>query len=280
MTDEVVRENDEEQAALVSADILAMIKAQDEKMHALEQRLQETQASKLRSLESRVLESETLLRKSALMDETLQPDLEVVQRSIRKLEKQVHSSEMSLGISPTTLASAKNSKPRVSFDEPSASETKGTNHESEARVFAPPKPDPSAMMFQVNSLAKRIAKTEHKIQRDVPGKLEETFPETTFSFFLVTRYPICGKPSDEMHSVDFSEEISLRTSNTWRKTHERDYLCIPYWGALFVVTAQLGIYTLALQNSIDLSNPQNPLQFPIDVDPWTSATEVSTVPIH
>ena len=66
----------------------------------------------------------------------------------------------------------------------------------------------------------------------------ESFPENSFSFLLVARYPFCEKADPE-----FVEG----TNNPIPKRKSRNYLSIPFWSALVVLTLQVFIYTMALQ---------------------------------
>lgn len=131
---------------------------------------------------------------------------------------------------------------------------------------------------KLQALEKRISETHSKLIRargnryldtdddDSVFDEERTFPDNTFSFFLLTRYPICEKEASETGSD--SEEANTARQNS------SDYLCLPFWLALSILVVQLTIYSLALQNAVDLRNPDNPFQFPINVDPPTRAAEV------
>lgn len=66
-----------------------------------------------------------------------------------------------------------------------------------------------------------------------------TFPQNTFSFLLLARYPICEKTQAE--NDDGRSNVPIPRKKT------RDYLCLPFWCALGVLILQLAIYTLALQ---------------------------------
>lgn len=64
------------------------------------------------------------------------------------------------------------------------------------------------------------------------------FPENTFSFLLLARYPFCEKAHPEYEEG---------TSTLIKRRKTQDYLCIPFWAAVTVLILQILIYTLALQ---------------------------------
>lgn len=133
---------------------------------------------------------------------------------------------------------------------------------------------------KIRSLEARMTDTRQKLNRARSARYldldsdddsvmdeERAFPDNTFSFLLLVKYPLCEKKADE-------GEDELEASRHKGK-NSPDYLCLPFWLALAVLVIQLTIYSLALQNAADFNNPDNPFQFPINVDPFTRAAEVN-----
>eukprot|EP00980_Cylindrotheca_fusiformis_P016232 scaffold4825_cov132-Cylindrotheca_fusiformis.AAC.9 len=91
-----------------------------------------------------------------------------------------------------------------------------------------------------------------------------TFPNNTFSFLLISRYPFCERKTAE-------SEIDIDVSQTGKVSP--DFLCLPFWLALAILVLQVTIYSLALQNTVDFKDHDNIFQFPINVDNYTRAAE-------
>eukprot|EP00980_Cylindrotheca_fusiformis_P018194 scaffold5889_cov115-Cylindrotheca_fusiformis.AAC.1 len=135
---------------------------------------------------------------------------------------------------------------------------------------------------KIRDLEQRMSETRKKLRRnnasrdigieddDSVFEEERTFPDNTFSFLLLVKYPFCERKKAE-HEIEIEEadRLSGKTSS--------DYMCLPFWLALSILVIQLAIYSLALQNAADFGNPANPFQFPINVDPYTRTVESTEV---
>eukprot|EP00980_Cylindrotheca_fusiformis_P017420 scaffold5418_cov107-Cylindrotheca_fusiformis.AAC.1 len=156
--------------------------------------------------------------------------------------------------------------------------------EEKQSLFADPRVDDFQEKINVQAkkilrLEQRMLETRQKLRRssgsrgigieDDDSVLEEdsTFPNNTFSFLLLVKYPFCERKTTE--NVAAIEEADRMSSS--------DYMCLPFWLALSILVIQLAIYSLALQNVADFGNPGNPFQFPINVDPYTRAAELLAV---
>lgn len=98
------------------------------------------------------------------------------------------------------------------------------------------------------------------------------FPQSTFSFYMLAKWPLCGYSAPE-DTVECNKERNILRA----KQRTRDYLCLPFWLATFILFLQVGVYALALYNSIDASDSNNPLNFPVNVDPFTRSAELIAV---
>eukprot|EP00980_Cylindrotheca_fusiformis_P018198 scaffold5889_cov115-Cylindrotheca_fusiformis.AAC.5 len=131
---------------------------------------------------------------------------------------------------------------------------------------------------KIRHLEQRMLETRQKLRRssarrdigieddDSVFEEERAFPDNTFSFLLLVKYPFCERKTSENEAViEETDRLSGKTSS--------DYMCLPFWLALSILVIQLAIYSLALQNAADFGNPSNPFQFPINVDPYTRTVE-------
>lgn len=91
-----------------------------------------------------------------------------------------------------------------------------------------------------NDLETNNRDSEDKLQENADDGDDESqsFPENTFSFLLIARYPLFEKARPEHEEG---------TNKLVRKRKTRDYLCIPFWFASGVLILQIFIYTLALE---------------------------------
>ncbi|CAJ1937139.1 unnamed protein product [Cylindrotheca closterium] len=100
------------------------------------------------------------------------------------------------------------------------------------------------------------------------------FPHSTVSFLLLAKWPLCGNSAPE-DAIECSQQ-----GHVVRARHRsRDYMCLPFWFSWGIVALQAGIYALALSNAIDITNPKNPLNIPVNVDPFTRTAELIAVAI-
>lgn len=75
---------------------------------------------------------------------------------------------------------------------------------------------------------------------------ERTFPNNTFSFLLLAKYPLIGKrreEEDETQGIAGGNE----ETNTSPSHNSPDYMCLSFWLAIAILSLQVTIYTLALQ---------------------------------
>ena len=105
-------------------------------------------------------------------------------------------------------------------------------------------------------------------------EIEDTFPNTTFSFFFVSEYPFCDRKRTTIEE-DESRPPS-RFSINW---NSRNALCIPFWNALLVILAQVSIYGLVLINATDFINEQDPFLIPANVDSMTRTAEFVAIAV-
>eukprot|EP00526_Cylindrotheca_closterium_P000026 CAMPEP_0113614218 /NCGR_PEP_ID=MMETSP0017_2-20120614/7048_1 /TAXON_ID=2856 /ORGANISM="Cylindrotheca closterium" /LENGTH=872 /DNA_ID=CAMNT_0000523369 /DNA_START=40 /DNA_END=2658 /DNA_ORIENTATION=+ /assembly_acc=CAM_ASM_000147 len=99
------------------------------------------------------------------------------------------------------------------------------------------------------------------------------FPHSTVSFLLLAKWPLYGHSTPES-TVELSEGGNFRL-----KHRSRDYLCLPFWFSFAIVVLQFGVYVLALYTAANFNNPENPLDFPVNVDPYTRTAEFIAVVI-
>eukprot|EP00980_Cylindrotheca_fusiformis_P016234 scaffold4825_cov132-Cylindrotheca_fusiformis.AAC.11 len=134
---------------------------------------------------------------------------------------------------------------------------------------------------KIQSLEANMVDTRKKLNRskslryvdvedDDSVEEQRAFPDNTFSFLLIAKYPLCESKKEE-------DEIDLDSSDHQTGKNSPDYLFLPFLLALAVLVMQLAIYSLALQNATDFKDTRNPFQFPINVDPFTRAVELLTV---
>ncbi|CAJ1933014.1 unnamed protein product [Cylindrotheca closterium] len=100
------------------------------------------------------------------------------------------------------------------------------------------------------------------------------FPHSTVSFLLLAKWPLCGHSPPE-DALECSQQGHVLRA----KHRSRDYMCLPFWLSSGIVALQAGIYTLALYDAIDITNPKNPLKIPVNVDPFTRTSELIAVVI-
>jgi hypothetical protein len=134
---------------------------------------------------------------------------------------------------------------------------------------------------QIRLLEERMSDTDRKVSGtrnvryldtdddddDSVFEEERAFPDNTFSYLLLVRYPLCDRKKSE------NEDAGEGTSRQARQ-NSPDFLCLPFWLAAGILVVQITIYTLALNNAANFNYRDNIFNFPINVDPFTRAAEV------
>lgn len=113
---------------------------------------------------------------------------------------------------------------------------------------------------------------------------EDTFPDTTFSFFLFARYPLCNPVRENSeNSEKDNDAVEDENPSKSKKCPDIDWessdaLFFPFWLAGIVLICQVAIYWLVFVNATDIGG-DNPFRIPIGVDPWTRAAEFFAIAI-
>ena len=110
--------------------------------------------------------------------------------------------------------------------------------------------------MSTNNLMVPLEEEEQDYDDDSSVEEEEvrTFPNNTFSFLLLARYPLVEKAKAQPSVVeadpivdDQNDESGMTTSERTRQSRSKDWLCLPFWLGVAILVLQVLIYSLVLQ---------------------------------